>query len=89
MERIVGALEARRKFGKLLRDVETKGSPVIVQRNGEPVVAVVPINLYRSWKRERDALFESIRSSGQRAGLSEEEAMELALEAQRWVRTQN
>jgi prevent-host-death family protein len=89
MELVGRAFEARQKFGKLLRDVQSMGNPIVVERNGEPVAAVIPIDLYRSWKRERDALFASIRSSGEYADLSEEEAMELALEAQRWARTQN
>ena len=86
MEQVVGALEARRKFGKLLRDVEAKRGPVVVERNGEPVAAVVPMDLYNRWKEDREALFSSIRSSADGSGLSDEEAMNLALAGQRWAR---
>lgn len=88
VERVIGAFEARRTFGKLLRDVEAKRGPVVVERNGEPVAAVVPMDLYNRWKEDREALFGSIRTAAERANLTDQEAMTLALEGQRWARGQ-
>lgn len=89
MERTVGALEARRNFGKILREVEANRGHFVVERNGEAVAAVVPIELYRRWVEEREALFSSMRESMERANLSDEEALSVALEAQRAIRSQS
>lgn len=87
MERTIGAVEARRNFGKLLRDVETTHGQYVVERNGEPVAAVVPVELYRQWQKRRAAFFETMRQAADRSGVSsEEEAMAVAREAQRSVR---
>lgn len=89
MERVIGAVEARRNFGKILHEVETERGQFVVERNGEPVAAVVPVKLYRQWQRRREAFFETMRLAAERSGVaSEEEAMGLALEAQRSVRAQ-
>ena len=89
MERVIGASEARRNFGKILREVETERGQFVVERNGEPVAAVVPVDLYRQWQRRREAFFETMRLAAERSGVaSEDEAMGLALEAQRSARAQ-
>jgi prevent-host-death family protein len=86
MERTVSAFEARRSFGKVLQEVVAKGDRVIVQRHGEPVAAVVPIALYRQWKRDRDAFFDRLEAIAARADVPEKEAEDLAAEAVRTVR---
>jgi prevent-host-death family protein len=88
MERKIGAFEARRQFGKVLNEVVAKGDRYVVERHGEPVAAVVPIRLYEQWKRERDAFFDRMEAIAERANMSEDEAMALALEAQRAVRAE-
>lgn len=88
MERVVAALEARRTFGKLLRDVEARRGPVVVERNGAAVAAIVPMDLYNRWREDQEALFSSIRTAAGRANLSDDEAMDLALEAQQAIRAQ-
>jgi len=52
MEKMVGAFEARRQLGKILKEVSGKGDRYVVEYHGEPVAAVVPIELYEQWKRE-------------------------------------
>jgi prevent-host-death family protein len=85
MEKTVGAFEVRRKFGELLDEV-TQGDKVVVERHGKAVAAVVPIELYEQWKRQRQHFFDTVREISGRVDLSEDEAMELALEAQQAVR---
>jgi prevent-host-death family protein len=88
MERTVDAVEAQRDSGELLREVETRGGPVVVERDGAPIAAVVPIELYRRWKRQHTAFFEQMREAAERSHVgSEGETMELAMEAQRWARS--
>ena len=86
MEKSVAAFEARRRFGQLLQDVATKGDSVVVERHGEPVAAVVPIELYRQWKQERNRFFAAIREAATRADLAPADADELAREAVAAVR---
>ncbi len=66
-EKTIGAFAARRQFGKLLQDVMAKGDTFVVERNGEPIAAVVPVRLYEQWKRRREAFFEQIRASAHTA----------------------
>lgn len=88
MEKMIGAFEARRQLGKILKEVSGKGDRYVVEYHGEPVAAVVPIQLYEQWKRRREAFFDKMRLTAERANLSEEEAMTLAQEAIQAVRSQ-
>ncbi len=86
MEKTIAAFEARRKFGKILQEVAGKGDKFVVERHGEPVAAVVPMEVYENWKRQRTEFFDLIRSMQQEANLDPEEAERVALEAQQAVR---
>lgn len=86
VEQTVAAFTARRRFGKLLRDVETRGDKIVVERNGQPVAAVVPIELYHQWKKRREAFFEQMREIARRVNVSPAEADRLAQEAVEAVR---
>jgi len=88
MERTVAAFTARRQFGQLLREVETRQEQVIVERNGHPVAVLVPISVYEQWKRRRDAFFDRLDATSARANLSEDEALVLTLEGQRSARAE-
>ena len=81
MEKRIAAFEARRNFGKVLRDVTTKGDRFLIERHGEPVAAVVSIEIYNQWKKARDDFFASIRAAQACADLSPEAADDLAVEA--------
>jgi prevent-host-death family protein len=89
MERTVGAFEARRNFGKLLEEVVAKGDKIVVERHGEPVAVVVPVEVYRQWQRSRAAFFDRATAIAERVNLSPEEADKLAAEAVRWARRQS
>jgi prevent-host-death family protein len=85
-EKIIGAFEARRQFGKLLQDVTAGRGKYIVERNGEPIAALVPIETYNQWKRRRTLFFDKLRATAQRANLTDEEAIQLANDAVQAVR---
>jgi prevent-host-death family protein len=89
MEKTIGAFEARRQFGKILQDVASKGDRVVVERHGEAVVAVIPIEVYEQWKRSRSEFFDRIRTIADTADLTAEEADELAQQAVKAVRAQS
>ncbi len=86
MEKTIGAFEARRQFGQILKGVSGKGESYVVEYHGEPVAAVVPLRIYEQWKRERQAFFDNMRAAQERANLSPEEADELVEEAIQAVR---
>lgn len=88
MEKTVPAFEARRQFGKILQDVLSRGDQYVVERHGEPVAAVVPIEVYKQWKRMREAFFAKIRAAAEHANMTPEEAGALAEEALRAVRSE-
>lgn len=86
MEKLVGAFEARRQFGKLLNDVTANGDRFVVERHGEPIAAVVPIGVYRQWQQQREAFFDRAREIAEHSGLTEDEADRLIDEAVQHVR---
>jgi prevent-host-death family protein len=88
MEKTIGAFEVRRTFDKVLRDVG-RGDNVVVEKDGEAVAAVVPIELYEQWKKRREAFFEHMRLVAERANVPEDEAQQLIEEAIAAVRAQH
>jgi prevent-host-death family protein len=89
MKRNIAAFEARRQFGKVLNDVVAKGDHYVVERHGEAVAAVVPIQLYEQWKRSRDAFFDRLEEAAQRSNMGENDAMALALDAVKKIRAKH
>ena len=90
MEKTLAAPEVGRRFDEVLDDVAGNGrrSVYVVEREGRPVAALIPIAIYEQWKRDRDAFFQQMEAASQRANLSPEEADRLADEAVRWARGQ-
>ncbi len=81
MEKTVGAFEARRSFGKIIQNVAARGDRYVVERHGEAIAAVVPIEVYEQWKRARGEFFARLRTVSQAADLAPDEAERLAAEA--------
>jgi prevent-host-death family protein len=81
MEKELGLTRAREIFGDLVEQVQYLGDTYIINRNGKPAAAIVPIEVYESWKRERRAFFDMFRQAQQSANLTPEEAERLASEA--------
>ena len=74
-------------FDKVLDDVATTGDRYIVERDGEAIAAVVPMHVYAAWTRDREAFFDRLEATARRVNMDEDDAMALALEAQRAVRS--
>ena len=81
----IAAFEARRNFGKVLQRV-LKGDKFVVERHGEEVAAVVPIEVYEQWYQSRQAFFQKIRAAAQRANMSELRSNRLADKIVRAIR---
>ncbi len=81
MERELNVTKAREKFSDLVEGVQFQGDAYIISRHGKPAAAIVPIEVYESWKRERAAFFDLIRTAQGAADLDPETANLLASEA--------
>jgi prevent-host-death family protein len=46
MERVVSATEARIHFGELMRRAAETGEPIVVERDGKPVVVLLHVDEY-------------------------------------------
>lgn len=86
MEKELGVTQARKEFSTILENVQHQGDSYVISRHGKPAAAVIPIDVYERWKRQRQAFFDSIRELQQRADLSPEEARRLATETVAAVR---
>lgn len=86
MERKVGISEARKELGNLVEKVQYQGDTYIISRRGTPAAAIVPVQVYENWRRQREELFRLIREMQDEADLDPEEAEELAAEAVAAVR---
>jgi prevent-host-death family protein len=86
MEKILGVSEARKELGDLVEKVQYQGDAYIISRRGTPAAAVVPVQVYENWRRQRDELFSLIREMQGEADLDPDEAELLAAEAVTAVR---
>lgn len=82
----IGAFEARRQFGQIMKDVSSKNTHYVVEYHGEPLVAVVPLRVHEEWERRRERFFDRLEAAAARANLSPEEADALAEQAVQAVR---
>jgi prevent-host-death family protein len=86
MEKTIGVAEIGQSFGQVLQQIEAKGDKFVIERNGQPVAVIVPLEIYEEWKRHREAFFAKVREIQERIDLSPEEADLLAEEAVKAVR---
>jgi prevent-host-death family protein len=81
MEKTVSYQDAPERIGDLLKDVSDNGDRYVVEQDGVPTAVVVPFALYQQWKERRQRFFSRMRDAGDRAGLSEDEAVQRTDEA--------
>lgn len=86
----VTVTDARNTLGDIVDSVRYQGSSVLLEKSGKPVAVVVSVDAFVKWQQQRTKDFEVIERIQKRfeGQFTEEEAMALALEAQREVRKQ-
>jgi prevent-host-death family protein len=90
MEKRLGITQAREKFRDLVERVQYKGDMYIINRHGKPAAAVVPVELYESWKRQREEFFDLIREIQEsNIDADPDQVMEDVLQAQQASRSSN
>lgn len=84
----VSTIDVRQRIGDLLNRVALRHDEFVIERKGKPLAALVPVE--RLEQMRRFARRHALDFLGQQQGGSwaHEQAMELALEAQRWARKQ-
>ena len=88
MERILGITEARQAFSNVIEQVQHQGDSYIISRHGKPAAAVVPVEVYESWKRQRKDLFDAIRKIQEaNRDADPDEVMQDVLQAQQAIRS--
>lgn len=86
MEKTVSAFEARRQFGQLLQAVGGRKDRIIVEKHGQAVAVLVPIEVYEQWRAQWEHAFDLLEQAAQRANLADDDADRLAAEAIAHVR---
>ena len=87
MERQLGITEARKQLAQIIDQAEYKGENCIIIRHGQPAAAVVSMEIYLQWKKERENLFGVIRRiQAANADADPEQVMREVLDAQQAVR---
>lgn len=65
MTKTTTAIKARRNLGQLLEEAFYKGDEFIIERAGKPMAALIPVQEFENWQRQREAdfvLFDEIRT---------------------------
>jgi len=87
MERKLGITEARKSLASIVDRVSYQGDNYIIVRHGQAAAAVVPMDVYRRWKEERQGLFQTIREvQAANPDADPDQVMQEVLEAQQAVR---
>jgi prevent-host-death family protein len=84
----VSTMEVRQRIGDMLNRVALRHDEFIIERKGKPLAALVPVERLEQMRRfaRRHALEVMEEQKG--GSVSDDLAMELGLEAQRWARRQ-
>lgn len=84
----ISTVEVRQRIGDILNRVALRHDEFVIERKGKPLAALVPVvrldQIRRFARRHALQFLEQQRG----AALSDEQAMNLALEAQAWARKQ-
>lgn len=69
MVRKVNALKMRQNLGQLLDGVYRRGDQYVIERDGRPMAAVVPVWQLKEWRERRARFFgmvDELRSTGKK-----------------------
>ena len=73
---------------QLVRDAGEGKIHLTIVDNGDPVAAIMPLQMAREWEAERQRFFDTLRDMQAAANLTPEEAEALAREAVEAARSQ-
>jgi antitoxin (DNA-binding transcriptional repressor) of toxin-antitoxin stability system len=84
----VSTIDVRQRIGDMLNRIALRHDEFIIERKGKPLAALVPVERLEQIRRfaRRHAL--EFMDHQRPSSLTNKQAMDLALEAQRWARGQ-
>jgi len=85
MQRIIEIAEIHLTIEEVIRDVVAKGDEIVVEQDGQPVAALVPVELYQRLRRRE--IGDMFQAMAERADMDPDEAEALAAEAVTWARS--
>ena len=89
MEKMIGLTEARKQFSGIVNEVMYQGDTYVIEKQGKPAAAVVPMDVYEQWRRRRERFFDLIRDvQDQNLDVDAARIMQNVLDAQQAVRSQ-
>jgi prevent-host-death family protein len=89
MEKTIGVTQARDEFRAIVDAVQYRGDKYVISRHGKPAMAVVPIEIYENWKKQRQRLLTLIQEvQAANPDADPDEVMQDVLEAQQAIRMQ-
>jgi prevent-host-death family protein len=53
-------MRARGSLGQILEEVFYRGDQYVIQRSGKAMAAVVPVEQFEQWRKEREAFFSLV-----------------------------
>ncbi len=90
MEKVINSSSLRSRLSPVLDEVQFNRDNYIIERKGKPAAAIVPLELYENWRRNRDQFFEIVHEVQQaNQSADPDEVMRLVLEAQQAVRNES
>lgn len=88
MKRELDITKARETLSAIIERVQLYGDTYVISRYRKPVAAIVPIEVYENWKRQRAELFDTIgRIRSRNEDVDPEQVMEDVLQAQQAIRS--
>ena len=88
MERELGITKAREILSDVVERVQFQGDTYIISRHGKPAAAVVPIEVYENWKRQRREFFDAVRRiQSTNEEVDPDQVMKDILQAQQAIRS--
>ena len=79
MAKHISAMEIRKRFGEIMNAVSLRGDEYIVERDGKPMVAVVPIWKLRQLEEKKEAFWKNVEKFREEGGKVEKEELESAI----------
>ena len=69
--------EAQRDLIRILDIVGVEETPMVVEKDGKPLAAIVPMKLLEKWEEQRRDFFTQMHQIAERANLSNRDAVKL------------
>ena len=86
MSERVSTIDVRQRIGDMLNRIALRHDEFIIERKGKPLAALVPVERLEQMRRFARRHARDFMDQQKGGALSDKQATELALEAQKWAR---